>query len=144
MSNPNAMVKRRDELFILARGIEDLATHPRDTQNLAVDLQQKTDGSLLGLTRKLIDFRRRGVFGSDTLTMLPGSDHLLAFARGEHEDGAIFIFNISAQRQGCPVEPSRYVFDETLSSSRSYSWKESIELPPWGWFIGAYSSTQGS
>ena len=117
---------------------------PEAHQNLAVNLQQGTDGSLLRLTRQLIDFRRRGGFGSDTLTLLPGSDPLLAFARGEHEDGAIFIFNISAQRQVMPFEPSRYVFEETLSSSELILGEESIELPPWGWFIGAYSSTQSS
>ena len=81
------------------------------------------------------------MFGSDKLTMLPGTEHLLAFTRGEHEDGAMFIFNISAQTRTMSVELSKHEFEETVSSTEVLLGESSIELPPWGWFIGAFSST---
>ena len=65
---------------------------------LAVDLQERTEGSTLQFTRKVIALRQRfDALRTGSITILDAPDPLLVYERGEGEQKLLCAFNLGAR-----------------------------------------------
>ena len=101
--------------------------------NMAVDIQEKTNSSMLNYYRALLRWRKRHsclITGSMELFEL--RNNVIAFERANDDENLLCIFNFSSSEQEFTIGPGNYAPLPSPLSGAKFDNSSKVILAPWG------------